>query len=205
MEKNENFKSELETQYSILIQANEKREQKRYIFILTILLVTFISVLFSIFFSYIAFKNSKNINIENDNKNITYYQTLSAKYNGSNNLSLNEIKNGYELSNPKVIEITNEGTTDISFDIKLTSINTNLLSTNKLVYTLVRNDENVVSKELPLSDKVIANDIKIAPKETITYILKVVFVGTIEENNNSNYYNSKIVIEQKDNKLNLLD
>lgn len=203
MEKNENFKSELETQYSILIQANEKKEQKRYIFVLTILLVTFISVLCSIFFSYIAFRNSKNINVEN-NKNITYYQTLSVKYNDSNNLSLSEIRTGYELQNPKVIEITNEGTTDISFDIKLSSINTNLLSTNKLVYTLMKNNENVVSKELPLNDKVIADSIKIAPKETLTYILKVTFVGAIEENNN-NYYNSKIIVEQKDNKLNLLD
>jgi len=69
----------------------------------------------------------------------------------------------------------------------------------------MKNNENIVSKELPLSEKVIASDIKIAPGETISYILKVTFTGTIEENNYSNYYNSKIIIEQKGNKADLLE
>ena len=145
MEKNDNFKSELETQYSILIQNKEKNEQKRFIFITTILVVTLCSVLCSIVFSFIAFKNSKNINLSTKVRDITYYQTLSVKYNGDNQLSLTNITNNYELPVPKTIEITNEGTTDIVFDIKLSSINTSLLSTNKLVYTLLRNNEVVVT------------------------------------------------------------
>ncbi len=205
MEKNNNFKSELETQYNILIKASEQKEQKRFIIIVSILSVTLLSTLISIIFASIAFNNTKKIDIENKEKNIVYYQTLTTTYNDGNILTLNNIGNGFTLEKPKIIEITNEGTTDIIFDIKLTSINTSLLSTNKLVYTLMKNNENIVSKELPLSEKVIASDIKIAPGETISYILKVTFTGTIEENNYSNYYNSKIIIEQKGNKANLLE
>lgn len=205
MEKNENFKSELETQYNILIKASEQKEQKRFIVIICVLSVTLLSSLISIIFAFLAFSNSKKIDIENKEKNIVYYQTLTTTYNDGNILTLDRIGNGFTLENPKVIEITNEGTTDINFDIKLTSINTSLLSTNKLVYTLMKNNENIVSKELPLSEKVIASDIKIAPGETISYVLKVTFTGTIEENNYSNYYNSKIIIEQKGNKANLLE
>jgi len=39
MEKNENFKSELENQYSILIRANEKKEHQRYMVLLVIILI----------------------------------------------------------------------------------------------------------------------------------------------------------------------
>lgn len=205
MEKNDNFKTELETQYNILIQTKEKNEQKRFVFIITILSVTLCSVLCSIIFSYIAFKNSKNINLSNNSKDITYYQTLSVKYNENNNLSLNGIENNYKLQVPKTIEITNEGTTDIEFNIKLSSINTSLLSTNKLVYTLLRNSDVVASKELPLGDKAIVSDVKISPNETLYYVLQVNFNGSIEASNNENYYNAKIVVEQKNNKSNLLE
>lgn len=204
MEKNENFKAELENQYAILIKASEKNEQKRFTVILTILIITLLSVLISIIFAAMAFSNSKKVNIANNEK-FTHYQILSITYNGSNNLNLSKIGNGYQLSTPKTISITNEGDTDITFDIKLTSINTSLLSTNNLVYTLTKNNSESTSKELPLSDKVIASDVKIAPEETISYVIKVSFNGTIEENNYTNYYNSKIVIEEKDNKSNLLE
>lgn len=204
MEKNENFKAELENQYAILIKASEKNEQKRFTVILTILIITLLSVLISIIFAAMAFSNSKKVNIANNEKS-THYQILSITYNGSNNLNLSKIGNGYQLSTPKTISITNEGDTDITFDIKLTSINTSLLSTNNLVYTLTKNNSESTSKELPLSDKVIASDVKIAPEETISYVIKVSFNGTIEENNYTNYYNSKIVIEEKDNKSNLLE
>lgn len=204
MEKNDNFKSELETQYTILIKASEKKEQKRFIVILTILIVTLISVIVSIVFAFLALKNSTKINIESK-ETTTHYQTLAITYNGGNSLNLKGIGNGYQLNPSKTISITNEGDTDITFDIKLTSINTSLLSTNNLVYTLTKNNTNVISKELPLSDKVIASDVKISPNETISYTIRVAFNGTIEENNYTNYYNSKIIIDQKDNKSNLLE
>lgn len=205
MEKNENFKSELETQYNILIKASEKREQKRYISVVIILVITFISVLVSIFFSFQAYKNSTSIDKDLKEKEEQYYQTLSVMYNGSNQLNLTNIGNGYTLATPRIIQITNEGDSDIVFDVKITSINTSLLSTNNLMYTLIRDNEESTSKELPLSDKAIASDVKISPKETITYTIKVSFNGAMESNNYSNYYNAKIGIEMKNNKSNLLE
>ena len=84
MEKNNNFKSELETQYNILIKASEQKEQKRFIIIVSILSVTLLSTLISIIFASIAFNNTKKIDIENKEKNIVYYQTLTTTYNDGN-------------------------------------------------------------------------------------------------------------------------
>ena len=52
MEKNENFKTELENQYSILIRANEKKEHQRYMVLLVIILITFAVCLVSMLFSF---------------------------------------------------------------------------------------------------------------------------------------------------------
>ncbi len=204
MEKNDNFKNELESQYAILIKASENSERKRFVVITTILSITLVSSLVSVVFAILAFKSSHKINVETQEAT-THYQTLSVQYNNTNNLNLEGIGNGYTLKTPKLITITNEGDTDITFDIKLTSINTSLLSTNNLVYTISKNNDESSVKQLPLSEKVITSDVKISPSQTISYIIKVSFNGTIEENNYSNYYNSKIVIEQKDNKSDLLD
>lgn len=205
MEKNETFKEELETQYTILIKAKEKKEKQRFIVLIIILGITFLSVIISLIFSYKAFSATKNIEEEKEIESKTYYQTLSTMYNNGPNLNLSGIGNGYELSNPKVIQITNEGNTSITFDIKITGIQTSLLSTNNLVYTISRAGETSITKELPLSNKNIVSDIKIKPEETITYIIKVSFKGTLETGDYSNYYNSKIVVEQKDNKTSLLE
>jgi len=201
---NNNYKQELENQYTILIKSSERMEQKRFIIIITITILTFLSVLISILFSFLAYKKTLNIDQE-EPINITHYQTLTTTFNNKDTLTLTGIGNGYTLKNPKIIEITNEGDTEITFDIKLTSISTSLLSTNNLVYNLAYNNNESTDKELPLSEKVLVSDNKIAPNETITFILKVAFNGTIEENNYTNYYNAKIEIEQKDNKSNLLD
>ena len=205
MEKNETFKEELETQYAILIKAKEKKEKERFIILLVILGITFLSVIISVIFSYKAFSATKNIDTKEKTKTEVFYQTLSTTFNGNQYLNLSGIGNGYELQNPKVIQITNEGNTKITFDLKIASIKTSLLSTNNLVYTITKNNETSAQKELPLSDKVIAQDVKIEPSETITFIIKVSFKGVLEEGNYSNYYNSKIVIEQKDNKSSLLE
>ena len=124
-------------------------------------------------------------------------------FNNGRVLNLEKINTGYELSTPKVIQITNEGNSDIIFDIKLTSIKTSLLSTNNLVYTLTRDNETSDAMELPLNDKIIAQDIKINPEQTISFILTVKYNGTIESNNNN--YSANIEIEQKNNKANLLE
>lgn len=205
MEKNESFKSELEKQYSILIRANEKKEHQRYMVLLVIILITFSVCLVSMLFSFKAFSSTKKIN--DDNKAITniHNHTLVTMFNNGKTLNITKITNGYELATPKIIQITNEGNSDIIFDIKLTSIKTTLLSTNNLVYTLIRDNSTSDAMSLPLSDKVIVQNVTIHPSETITYTLKVKFNGTLENNNTDNSYSANIVVEQKNNKANLLE
>lgn len=204
MEKNENFKSELETQYGILIEANEKIKKHRYIFVIILLIITYLSVLVSIFFSYKALKNSNSVNSEIKENINTNYLTLSTIYKNGNDLTINNIDNGF-ISTPKEIQITNEGDTDITFNIKISSIKTTLISTNNLVYTLTKNNEVIGSNILPLQEKNILSEINIAPKETITYSLIVSFNGVLEQGNNTNSYQANIVIEQNNNKANLLE
>lgn len=204
MEKNENFKSQLETQYNILIKASEKKEQKRYICVLIILISTLIAVIISIIFAYKAYQSSNEIKGKEKNSN-TYYETLSVIYNGDNTLNLSNIGNGYNLVNPRTITITNEGEDDIIFNINLNSIKTSLLSTNNLIYTINSSKNESTNKELPLTDKTIINKQKISPGETITYTIMVKFNGTMESNNYSNYYNAKINIDIQNNKSDLLE
>lgn len=205
MEKNESFKEELETQYAILIKAKEKKEKQRFIILLIIAIITLIFVIISVFFAYKAYKSTKEIKQENTTTVENYYRTLSTIYNTGSSLNLSGIGNGYKLSTPKIIQITNEGNTEVTFDIKITNIQTSLLSTNNLVYTISRDGQTSINKVLPLSDTTIVSDMKISPNETITYTINVSFNGVIEENNYSNYYNSQIVIDQKDNKTSLLE
>ena len=205
MEKNESFKEELETQYAILIKAKEKKEQQRFVILLIITIITMLFVIISVFFAYKAYSSTKDIKQENNTKIEKYYRTLSTTYNTGSSMNLSGIGNGYRLATPKIIQITNEGNAEATFDIKITNIQTSLLSTNNLVYTLTRDGQTSINKELPLSDTTIVTDMKIQPNETITYIINVSFNGVIEANNYSNYYNSNIVIEQKDNSSSLLE
>lgn len=204
MEKNDNFKSELEVQYGILIEANEKAKKQRYIFLLSLVCLTFISVLVSVFFSYKALDNSNKINKGEKESINTNYLTLSTIFKNGNDITINNIDNGY-IGIPKEIQITNDGDTDITFNIKISSIKTTLISTNNLVYILTKNGEEVVNNVLPLQEKIIANEVKISPKETITYTINTAFNGILEQNNNTNEYHAKITIEQNNNKGNLLE
>lgn len=204
MEKKEDFNAELATQYSILIKANGRKEKQRFIILAFILCVTLIAVFVSVFFSYQALKNTKNSKDDQEKIN-TFYQVLSTTYNGSSTLNLSGIGNGYSLSNPKTIQITNEGNTDIIFNIKLSDIKTSLLSTNNLVYTITSNGQTSITKELPLSESIIVSEVTIKPDTTINYIISVAFNGTITEGDYSNYYNSNIIVEQIDNKSSLIE
>lgn len=195
MEKNENFKEELEKQYSILIKASDKKVKKYFIVIITILTITFIATIISCVFASAAFKASKKINKEQVETVNTYYKTLAISYNNGPRLELKNIGNGFELQNPKTITITNEGNSEVVYSIKLSSIQTSLISTNNLKYTLITNNQSSNPKELPLNEKVIVQDVKIEPEQTIKYILKASYSGQMEENNYSNYYNANIIIE----------
>lgn len=204
MEKKENFKSELETQYGILIEASEKTKKQRYIFLLVVILITYLSVLVSIYFSYKAFKSSSKTNTDIKENINTKYLTLSTVYKNGTDITINNIDNGY-IGTPKEIQITNDGNVEVTFNIKISSIKTTLISTNNLVYILEKNGEVTSENILPLQEKVIANEVKIAPQETITYKFNTAFNGVLEQGNNTNYYQANIIVEQNNDKAFLLE
>ena len=204
MEKNENFKSELETQYTILIQAQERSERRQFIALFVVVLLTLTSVIVSTVFAFMAYKQSSEVHAD-VKEDKTYYQTLSTTYNDSAILNLSNIITGYRLSTPKVIQISNDGDENVIYNIKIASIKTSLLSTNNLFYTINVNGETSTTNQLPLSDKVILDNVKISPKETKTYTIDVVFQGTTFPGETNNYYQASIVVEQIDNKPNLLE
>ncbi len=199
----EEFKEELENQYSILIKASAKEQRKRTIIIITILSLTLIATTISTIFAIKAYSSTKIITKEKKSTSKEYYQTLSTTYNDSSKLEISNIYTGFTLVTPKIITITNEGDTKITYDVKIKNINTSLLSTNNLVYTITKDNQTSSSKELPLSDSNILSEIEISPKETVTYVINVTYNGVID--NNTNYYNANIVVEQNNKKTNLLD
>lgn len=204
MEKNENFKDELTTQYSILIKAREKREKHQLIILISILSLTLISTILCVVFTIKSFNNSNKL-LKDKNKDETVFLTLSTTFNGNNELNLEGIGNDYELPTPKTINITNEGNEKITFNIRLTSINTSLLSTNKLFYTITHDNEESSPKVLPLNPQNIINKVTLEPEESASFIIYAYFDGTFDKNDYSNYYNAQIVIEQDNEKLNLID
>ena len=150
MEKNEEFSKELETQYNILIKAEAKKTEQRFIAMFIILCLTLVSGLISLVFAAKAYFNTKEDvnNIEEVEK--VYFETLSITYNNGNRLELNEIGTDYVLPNPKVIQITNEGNNPTSFNIKISSIKTSLLATNNLRYSVERNETQFLRALLPV-------------------------------------------------------
>lgn len=199
--KKANFKNELETQYQMLIKANKEEQSKRSLIMMFILILTLISCSITAYFSYKAYK-SISLNEETIEEQDIHYETLSVMYNSTDTLDIKDIKDSTNRE-AKVITITNEGDTEITFDIKLTSINTNLVTTNNMVYTISKNNKET-TKQLPLVDTTIVKDNKISPEETIVYTLNLKYNGnsTAEFPNN---YKAKIVVEQKNNNVNLLE
>ena len=59
MEKNDEFKTELENQYTILIKADQKKEKKFRIAVLVILSVTLLFVIISLIFAEQALNATK--------------------------------------------------------------------------------------------------------------------------------------------------
>ena len=203
--KNGNFKDELSKQYDILIKAEKKEQNKRTITFFSIFLLTFLASLFCVFFSYRSYKNTKSIITAKEYKTETFYQTLSISYNNNSNFNIDNITTNYDLVNPMTIKITNEGNVNVNFDIVITNISSSLANTTNLLYTITKNNETSSPKSLPLSDATLITDAKIAPKETITYIIKANYTGNIEEGTTSNFYHSKINVIQNNTKSSLLE
>ena len=77
MEKNEEFSKELETQYNILIKAEAKKTEQRFIAMFIILCLTLVSGLISLVFAAKAYFNTKEDvnNIEEVEK--VYFEYLT--------------------------------------------------------------------------------------------------------------------------------
>lgn len=204
LKKNEDFKEELQTQYTILIKAEERQQKKRTITLYIVCGLTFLMTLISLISVMVSLSNTKKANDETV-KPKTVYQTLVTNYNGIKNLELNGIGNGYYLQNPPVITISNEGDSSLTYNIKVSNIQTSLLSTNNLVYTLTKNNEVTASKELPLNENYLLRDIKLPAGETVVYKIDVKFNGVLEAGNYSNNYKANIIVEQNNNQASLLN
>lgn len=203
--KNSNFKDELSKQYDILIKAEKKEQKKRTITFFSIFLLTFLASIFCVFFSYRSYKNTKSIIIAKESKTETFYQTLSISYSTDSNFNIDNITTNYDLVNPMVIKITNDGNVNVNFDIVISNISSSLANTANLLYTITKNGETSSPKSLPLSDASLVTDAKITPQETITYIIKANYTGNIEEGTTANFYHSKINVIQNNTKSSLLE
>lgn len=204
LKKNEDFKEELETQYTILIKAEEREQKRRALIMYIICGLTLFMTTISLITVSISLGRTKKEQVEKEEQKIVY-QTLTTNYNGSKVLDLQGIGNGYYLQSPKIITISNEGTDSLTYNIKLTSIATSLTSTNNLTYTLTKDDETSSTKELPLKEEYILKEIKLEPGETRIHKINVAFTGTLEYGNYSNYYKANIVVEQNNKQMNLLN
>ena len=135
----------------------------------------------------------------------TVYQTLVTNYNDGKLLNLENIGTGYYLATPKVITLSNEGDTSLTYNIKVSNIQTSLLSTNNLVYTITKDNEVSSQKELPLKEEYLLNEITLTAGETVTYKIDVIFNGVLEAGYNTNYYKANIVVEQNNDQPDLLN
>ena len=203
IKKNDEFKEQLENQYTILIKAEEREQKRRTLILYIICGLTLLMTIICLITVAISLGKTKQEIINNEEK--TVYQTLTTNYNGNKYLDLQGIGNGYYLQEPKTIVISNEGTDTLTYNIKLTSVETSLTSTNNLTYTISKNNETSSQKDLPIKEDYLLKEIKLEAGETVTYKISVAFTGTLEYGNYSNYYKAQIVVEQNNKQMNLLN
>lgn len=192
--KNNDFKSELETQYSILLNTEKKEQKKITTIVLIIIVLTLTSSLITCLLSYKAYKSTKKENNLN-NKTNEYYQVLETTYVSGSNINL-IINNAYNSSNSYVFYVTNSGDAPITYNINLSSVKTNLALNENLKYTLSINNQNPITNLLPLNNQTILENVVIEPNEQIKYELNTNFNGHIDVDAN---YNASIKIEQQKN------
>lgn len=201
--KSDEFKFEIEHQSNILIKAENKEQKERAIIMLIVLTATFVMTILSLVFSIKAYNATKETQKKEAEKNETYYQTLITAYSDSPQINISNLTTGY-TSNTKRLTINNDGDYEIIFNIKLTSITTNLLSTNSLVYSLVGNGSNI-TKELPLQESTLLSDISIEPGQTIQYTFDIKFNGIIDSPEPVYNYNATFLVEQNNSNSSLLE
>lgn len=204
LKKNEEFKEELQNQYTILIKAEERKQKKRNRTLFIICGVTFLMTLISLVSVMISLKDTKKEHNKTSEPK-TVYQTLVTNYNDGKLLNLEYIGTGYYLATPKVITLSNEGDTPLTYNVKVTNIQTSLLATNNLVYTITKDNEVSSQKELPLTEEYLLKEVTLTAGETVTYKIDVVFNGVLEAGYNTNYYKANIVVEQNNDQPDLLN
>lgn len=198
--KNNDFKSELEKQYSILINTEKKEQRKRTIIMMLIVIVTFIASISTTLLSYKSYKNTKQEN-KTSNKSNEYYQILETNYVSGSNINLH-IDNAYSSSEPYTFYVTNTGDAPAIYNINLSSVKTNLALNENLKYTLSINDESPITNLMPLNNKTILENIVIKPNEQIKYVLNTSFNGYID---GGAEYRATINIEQQKNVSTLIE
>ena len=102
LKKNDDFKEELQNQYTILIKAEERQQKKRTVTLYIICGLTLLMTIISLVSVMISLSNTKSEHSKTSEPK-TVYQTLVTNYNGSKTLNLTAIGNGYYLQNPAVI------------------------------------------------------------------------------------------------------
>ncbi len=194
--KNEDFKSELETQYNTLIIAGQK-EQKNNLLIITILLVlTFISSIFSLILSSKALSQTKKINEQVKTTDLIY-KTLEVVYSDDQYINIESLKDGYKSN--KTITITNKGDTKITFDIKISSIKTSLPTTSDLIYTITKVGGTSIQKSLPLNETSIVINESLGKDETVVYSFDIDYKGPKQDSEKMSYYFANISVNQNQN------
>jgi hypothetical protein len=201
--KSDDFKFEVEHQSNILIKAENKEQRQRALVMLTVLTATFLITIISLVFSVKSYKNTIKTTREEEEKAQTFYQTLITTYSNGDTINIEKLTVNYE-SAAKTITITNDGDSTIEYNIKITSITTNLLSTNSLIYTLTSNTGNTISKELPLQESNIVSEETLEPGNTKVYTLIIQYNGPVEKNMEYNY-KAIIQVEQSNLKTDLLE
>ena len=178
MKTTNNVQDRFEKQKNILIKTKEKTNRNNNIIVFIIVIITLISSLLTFVFTYKLFKNTEKFKDDEVVENKKYYQTLSVIYNDDSKIKIENITNNYALNMPKIITLINEGNSDMSINIKLANIKTNLSVNTNFIYEITKNGETSLPKEMPLSDSTIVSDFTLSAGERIIYLLNIKFYFT---------------------------
>lgn len=113
------------------------------------------------------------------NKNI--YKRTSIIYDTNNNLKISSINPGYNLE--KKFSITNNNSNTIKYLIEWENVTSTWSSGNgipaEFVYTLnCSNGEKVTSKQMPLNNEIIIDDLELQTNKTNECSIKISFINT---------------------------
>ena len=198
--KNEDFKSDLESQYNTLILASRKEQKSHSLIIIFLLIITLITSILSLILSFNTLSHTKKITEQVKTTDLVY-KTLEVTYSDDQYINIENLKEGFHLEEPKSITITNTGDSKITFDIKISSIKTSLESTSDLIYTITKVGGYPTQKSVPLSETPIVINESLGKDETVTYNFNIEYKGSIPNPDKLNYYFANIVVNLNENQI----